>query len=346
MEHRRLNQQPEIENGIERRFAPAGLEVRQSETGGAMLHGYALRFNSTYDMGWFTEEVSSTALQNANMEDVRVLFNHDPNQILGRTSAKTARVGVDNIGLWYEVDLPSSPNGENARVAVERGDVTQSSWGFTLRKDSTGRRTGDKWEMRDGKEHRILTDVDTIFDSSPVTFPANPDTTIAKRSLQLSKLEKRDGGMDMEDDMGEAAPMGESGAMTEKGPADTWEIGWMMDSVAWATVTGNSTVRSLNNCIDNYGYYAKMENTEASIFQALVDSCAAAKAATVAMIDAHIDALKALNAAENRSDKDTAPEKRTKETKTNTFNPEMLLMEVELKQAEARAKTLNYEIGN
>lgn len=43
--------------------------------------------------------------------------------------------------------------------------------------------------MRNGKEHRILTDVETVFDASPVTFPANPDTTVAKRSFDASREE-------------------------------------------------------------------------------------------------------------------------------------------------------------
>ena len=127
-----------------------------------------------------TEEVAKGAFANTDMSDIRVLFNHDNNQILGRTKAGTARTGIDANGLWYEVDLPNSPAGENVRVAVERGDIDQSSWGFILRTN------GDKWERRDGKLHRVLTDVEEIFDVSPVTFPANPDTTVAKRSLQRS----------------------------------------------------------------------------------------------------------------------------------------------------------------
>lgn len=178
-EHRK---QPES-NGIERRYLADGMEWRADENGkGGTLRGYALRFGSIYDMGWFTEEVDSRALDNADMNDVRVLLNHDPNQILGRTSAGTAKVGVDASGLWYEVQLPESPNGENARVAVQRGDITQSSWGFSLRSSKDG--NGDRWEKRDGKEHRVLTDIRTVYDASPVTFPANPDTTVAKRSLE------------------------------------------------------------------------------------------------------------------------------------------------------------------
>ena len=178
-EHRK---QPE-NNGIERRYLTDGMEWRAAENGkGGTLRGYALRFGSIYDMGWFTEEVDRRALDNADMNDVRVLLNHDPNQILGRTAAGTAKVGVDASGLWYEVQLPESPNGENARVAVQRGDITQSSWGFSLRSSKDG--NGDRWEKRDGKEHRVLTDIRTVYDASPVTFPANPDTTVAKRSLE------------------------------------------------------------------------------------------------------------------------------------------------------------------
>lgn len=170
--------------GIERRYFKSDFEIRKEDGKTPVLRGYALRFGSTYDMGWYTESVDRDALSKADMSDVRILLNHDPNLILGRTTAGTARVGVDDVGMWYEVDLPSSPNGENARVAVERGDIDQSSWGFRFRTDSTGRRIGDKWDMRNGKEHRTITDVATVFDASPVTFPANPDTSVAKRSFE------------------------------------------------------------------------------------------------------------------------------------------------------------------
>ena len=104
-----------------------------------------------------------------------------PNQMLGRSKSRTARVGVDEKGLWYEVELPKSA--DSLREAVERGDIDQSSWGFFLKKDS--------WEKREGtdKQHRVLLDVEMVFDASPVTFPANPDTTVAKRSLEAYQKE-------------------------------------------------------------------------------------------------------------------------------------------------------------
>jgi HK97 family phage prohead protease len=183
-EHRK--QAPQQTNDIERRFSE-GMEVRASDTGGTQLRGYAARFNSVYSMGWFTEEVHPDAFLNANLSDVRVLFNHDPNNILGRTKAGTARVGVDNQGLWYEVDLPQSA--ATVKEAIQRGDITQSSWGFMLR--YTDQTNGDKWEKRNGRDHRTLMDVAEVFDASPVTFPANPDTTVAKRSLDMTQQADR-----------------------------------------------------------------------------------------------------------------------------------------------------------
>lgn len=176
-------------NTIERRYACDGVEVRKEDGKAVSLRGYAAKFDSVYDMGWFTEEVHRDAFKGANMEDVRILKNHDSNIILGRTKAGTARVWVDEIGLAYEVDLPNSPDGENMRVAAERGDIDQSSWGFTLRyTDDAG---GDEWTKRNGRDHRILRNVDVVFDASPVTFPANPDTSVAKRSLEQIKEQQQ-----------------------------------------------------------------------------------------------------------------------------------------------------------
>ena len=176
---------------IERRFSIEGAEVRANQEGKPELFGYALKWGVSYDLGWFTEEISRNALDASDMSDVRVLFNHDASLILGRTAAGTAQVGKDETGLWYRAVLPESPTGENVRVALERGDVTQSSWGFYIRQDETGRRTGDKWEIRGGKEHRIITDVSKVVDASPVTYPANPDTSVAKRSHDEARKEAR-----------------------------------------------------------------------------------------------------------------------------------------------------------
>lgn len=164
---------------MENRLAPkktAAPEVVRAKKGKTIVRGYAAKFDVLYSLGEFDECVGRGAFNNADMTDIVCLFNHNPDEILGRTTGGTLKVGVDSIGLFYEVVLPNSPRGENMRVALERSDVTQSSWAFTLGSDLN--KWGDKWTRHPtGRPIRTLTHVKKIYDVSPVTTPANPDTS-------------------------------------------------------------------------------------------------------------------------------------------------------------------------
>ena len=327
--------QPETANdsAFERRMISEPVQYRAVEGDGmGEVFGYALKWEVEYDMGGFTEKIARGALDKADMTDVRILQDHLSHLILGRTKAGTATVGTDEIGMWYRCTLPNSPNGQNMREALMRGDVDQSSWGFQIRRDATGRRTGDKWEIREGKEYRTIFDISIVFDASPVTFPANPDTSAAKRSRDeyfAVHDEKRDGG-EVED--------GGMPEVTQVIP-DSWEIGWMIDTLAWATTAGNGMISKLNYHSSCYSEWAQEGSPEYQAFIGLVEQCKAAKAAIVTLIDAHIDALKILNASENRSEESN--------TQThNSLDPVLLQRELQLKEAEIRANNLRYEICN
>ena len=158
-----------------------------TEDGKPSVFGYALKWGKSYDMGYFTEEIQRSALSEADMSDVRILFNHDPNLIIGRTKSGTATVGTDDTGMWYRASIPDSPTGQNLIEALKRGDIDQSSWSFQIARNEAGMSVGDEWRMKDGKEHRVITKVKRVFDASPVTYPANPDTSVAIRSLEMAK---------------------------------------------------------------------------------------------------------------------------------------------------------------
>lgn len=275
MELRKINQQIDVE----RRYASTeGLELRNADTGQAMLIGYALRFGSTYDMGWFTEEISRSALDNADLTDVRILFNHDPNQILGRTSANTARVGIDSTGLWYEVDLPNSPNGENARVAVERGDVSQSSWGFMLNRGQNS--SPDQWEIRNGKEHRTITDVKKVLDASPVTFPANPDTSIAKRSFDMQK--RTEGEMEL--------------------PSPSEIFATIISEAAECIDECNECIECCQGCIDNADTYIALDPMNSDLYVQMKTNCQASIDACKVAIQTHTEIIAAANGKRNKTE--------------------------------------------
>ena len=110
--------------------------------------------------------------------DVAALVNHEPNQILGRTSAGTLRLTDTPDGLRYDVDPPDTQLGRDTAVSIARGDIRGSSFGFnvdakdiTIERDDSGRMVN--W----------ITRVSELFDVGPVTFPAYKGTTAFMRAM-------------------------------------------------------------------------------------------------------------------------------------------------------------------
>lgn len=149
------------------------------------LVGHAAMFNSfSRDLGGFREVITPGAFKRAITEnqDVRALWNHDANHVLGRTTAGTLRLSEDDKGLAIEIDLPNTSAANDLRESIGRGDVDQMSFAFITR--------SDEWtdQVLDGKRTivRELRDVD-LFDVSPVTYPAYEATDIALRGLEQIK---------------------------------------------------------------------------------------------------------------------------------------------------------------
>ena len=170
-----------LEPAVERRFFPAEMRVERQEDGPVKLRGYAAVFNSmSEDLGGFREIIKPGAFAEALKDsDVRCLFNHDPNIVLGRQRSGTLELREDEKGLYMEVDLPDTQAARDIAVLVERGDITQQSFGFTVAPD------GETWEEQDnGTALRTLTKVSRLYDVSPVVFPAYPETDVALRSMR------------------------------------------------------------------------------------------------------------------------------------------------------------------
>jgi HK97 family phage prohead protease len=175
---------------IERRYTAgphrAGIETRAD--GKPKIVGYASVFYDPADPGteyrlWsdVVERISPTAFDRAVREDdVRGLFNHDANQILGRNGAGTLRLSVDKVGLRYEIDPPDTAQAAAVVEAIRRGDVTGSSFGFMPET------TAFREEVRDGKTVTIVERESVrLFDVSPVTFPAYAAATTGLRAADL-----------------------------------------------------------------------------------------------------------------------------------------------------------------
>lgn len=160
-------------------------EIRASSAadgaeGPVVLEGYAARFDQwSEDLGGFRERLKPGAFKNAlRVSDVRALYNHDTNQLpLGRTP-KTLRLLEDPKGLWVEIDLPDTQAARDLKISIDRKDIREMSFGFTVADD------GDEWKEKDGMVSRTITSVAELYDVSPVVYPAYTSTKIAVRTAE------------------------------------------------------------------------------------------------------------------------------------------------------------------
>lgn len=156
-------------------------EKREDKT---IVRGYAAKFDSlSENLGGFREIIAPGAFDDVLNNDVRALINHDSSLILGRTTAGTLRLSVDATGLQYEYDSPDTSYARDLLVSLERGDVDQSSFQFFVEKD-------DWNEDAEGRLIRTIQKVSRLLDVAPVTFPAYPDTTVAKRNMEEIQKQK------------------------------------------------------------------------------------------------------------------------------------------------------------
>lgn len=145
------------------------------------LVGYAAVFNSWYESRGlrYRERVLPGAFARTIQEaDVRALWNHNPDKVLGRTSNGTLELREDDHGLWFEITPVDAVWARDVIKSIQRGDVTQMSFGFRAVKDVW--RANGSWEERDLVEVELL-------DVSPVTFPAYEETQVQIRSLLSSR---------------------------------------------------------------------------------------------------------------------------------------------------------------
>jgi len=183
MAEQRKGNKPKLSNIEKRTFT---IQLRAAGPGDPVdesrnVTGYAAIFNSaSEDMG-FIEIIEPGAFTNAiPKSDVRALFNHDPNYILARTASGTLQLEEDEVGLKYRFEIPNTTFGNDFKVMLERGDVNQSSFAFSVKEQSWETL---KLESGEIQYTRRIKEVDWLYDVSPVTYPAYADTTVALRSM-------------------------------------------------------------------------------------------------------------------------------------------------------------------
>jgi len=159
-------------------------EVRAVEEGDEpRISGYAAVFNKLsqpLSFG-FRERIRPGAFTKTIKDgDIRALFNHDPNYVLGRTKAGTLELREDDNGLAFDIHAPDEPWVRSLIASIKRGDINQASFAFDA--------VQEEWSQNEKQPVRELREV-KLYDVSPVTYPAYLETSTQAREMRALRAE-------------------------------------------------------------------------------------------------------------------------------------------------------------
>ncbi len=165
------------------------ISIRSLETDtpdNRIVSGYAVKFDTeSQDLG-FIEIIRKGAItEDVIMQsDIFARFNHNEDTVLARSRYGEGSLALElrDDGLYYEFEAPHTAIGDELLEHLRRGEITTSSFAFTLPEDGSG----EKWYKReDGTLVREILKIDRLFDVSPVYEPAYLQTTCSKRAKEM-----------------------------------------------------------------------------------------------------------------------------------------------------------------
>lgn len=155
-----------------------------------LVEGYAIVFNSeSNDLGGFREVIDSRALDGViDHSDILCLLNHNEDKgVLARSKYGEGSLclEIDDRGLKYMFEAPNTSLGDELLEGLRRGDITTSSFAFTVGKD--------RWEKRDdGSYLRTIVSIQELFDVSPVYRAAYDATSVQADTRGLDAIKAQE----------------------------------------------------------------------------------------------------------------------------------------------------------
>ena len=171
---------------VRRWIRPAAGDFKAREDGEELyIEGYFAVFDSNYEI-WdgATESIAPGAFTDELTADVRALVNHDDTLVLGRTRAGTLTLTEDTHGLFGRILVNrDDQDAMNCYARVQRGDVSQCSFGFRILEEDFEDRgaEGVHWTIKKVK----------LYEVSVCTFPAYTDTNVKARKDDLDEIRER-----------------------------------------------------------------------------------------------------------------------------------------------------------
>lgn len=163
---------------------PVQFQTR-ADDGNLYIEGYFAVYGSKY---WLWDDAYETiepgAFDGETERDVRALADHDTRLVLGRTTAGTLTLRIDDKGLWGSILInPKDQDAVNLYERVKRGDVNQCSFGFDIVEQTTDYQDdgGTVWHLNKVR----------LYEVSVVTFPAYEDTGVKARKAEINDIKRR-----------------------------------------------------------------------------------------------------------------------------------------------------------
>ena len=163
------------------------VELREIDAETNVIQGRAVVFDVESDMGWFTEKIDRHAFDHTNMSDVVLNFNHNNDLLLAGTRNGSLQLSVRDNGVDVDRgEIIDTSTGRDVLKLVRSGLINKMSFCFVI---ADG---GERWEERNGREYRTITNVESLFDVSLVTFPAYSQTSayLARSADDLAEIHK------------------------------------------------------------------------------------------------------------------------------------------------------------
>lgn len=164
------------------------IEIRteQSESKEMVITGTPIVFDTPTNindpMGSYTEVIKRNALDGVDLNDTRLLINHEYKSIPLAKTPKTMELWTDEKGLQMRAVLPDTEEGRSVYTAVKRGDMTGMSFSFTTNSD------GSHYDVE--KRTRTISRINKLYECSIVNFPAYQTASVEARS-QIQEAEQR-----------------------------------------------------------------------------------------------------------------------------------------------------------
>lgn len=161
-------------------------ETRSTEDGELHLVGYFVRYDDVYSV-WdgVTESIAKGAFADSINDDVRALFNHNTDIVLGRTKAGTLKLEDRELGLWGDITInQKDTDAMNAYARNERGDISGASFGFEIESE-------ERTVSEDGSVHYTIKKVNPLYEISLCTYPAYQATHVEARHANEENIKKR-----------------------------------------------------------------------------------------------------------------------------------------------------------